>query len=237
MAARVRGEGGGGVTEPLRAMIQFAFSGQPTGIPDWLGKLADGDEVGPFPPESAAWAVHGGMPPIVAGIRALLVQALHPGALAGVHDFSRYREDPLGRLAGTIRWIFQVTYGDTATGVSASQWVRRLHERVRGSYVDAAGVEHPYAANDPELSRWVHIAFTDAFLRCQQQWGAPIPGGADQYVAEWAYAGELMGVVDRHARRRSSRRRSGGTTTRASSRAATGCARWWPSCANRRCAG
>ena len=52
-----------------------------------------------------------------------------------------------------------------------------------------------YAANDPELLRWVHIAFTDAFLSAHKIWGRPIPGGPDAYVREWAQAGELMGVV------------------------------------------
>jgi uncharacterized protein (DUF2236 family) len=134
------------------------------------------------------------MPTIVAGIRALLMQALHPGALAGVHDHSRFREDPLGRLAGTIRWIFTVSYGSTEAARAASGWVLRLHESVRGDYIDGHGVLRPYAANDPELLRWVHIAFTDAFLSTHKIWGRPIPGGPDAYVREWAQAGTLMGV-------------------------------------------
>lgn len=190
-----RDDAGLPLLEPVRRSLQSAFSGQSTGVPPWLARLADGTDVGPFPPGSAAWAVHGGMPPIVAGIRALLVQALHPGALAGVHDHSRYREDPLGRLAGTIQWIFTVTYGDTKQGVDASNMVLKLHERVVGSYANPRGETVPYAANDPDLARWVHLAFTDSFLRAQQIWGDGIPGGADAYVAEWAYAGELMGVA------------------------------------------
>jgi uncharacterized protein (DUF2236 family) len=135
------------------------------------------------------------MPTIVAGIRALLMQALHPGALAGVHDHSRFHDDPLGRLAGTIRWIFTVTYGSTGAARGASAWVLRLHESVRGSYVDGHGTARNYAANDPELLRWVHIAFTDAFLSAHKLWGRPIPGGPDAYVREWGQAGRLMGVA------------------------------------------
>ena len=52
------------------------------------------------------------------------------------------------------------------------------------------------AAGDPELLSWVHVVFTDAFLRCHETWGDAIPGGADRYVREWAKAGELVGVVD-----------------------------------------
>jgi uncharacterized protein (DUF2236 family) len=184
------------LTEPLRARIQSTLSGQPAGDPAWVTALEQGADAGHFGPGSAAWTVHGDMPTLVAGIRALLTQALHPGAMAGVHDHSRYREDPFGRLAGTIRWIFTVTYGDTATAASGSEWVLRLHERVRGVYPDGTGTPVPYSANDPELLRWVHLAFTDAFLGAHEVWGKPIPGGSDAYVREWATAGELMRVTD-----------------------------------------
>jgi uncharacterized protein (DUF2236 family) len=97
------------LTEPLRARLQYTFNGQYTGTPEWVTDLSKGDDEGFFAPGSAVWAVHGSNTAILAGVRALLVQALHPGALAGVHDHSRFREDPLGRLAGTIRWIYTVT--------------------------------------------------------------------------------------------------------------------------------
>lgn len=182
------------LTEPLRARLQETLSGQQAGVPAWIDAFTQGTDAGFFGPGSAAWAVHGQMPTLVAGVRALMMQALHPGALAGVHDWSRFRDDPLGRLAGTIRWIFTVTYGDTTQATRGSEWVLRLHERVVGTYVDAHGHMRAYAANDPELLTWVHLAFTDAFLSTHELWGGPIPGGPDQYVREWATAGELMGV-------------------------------------------
>jgi uncharacterized protein (DUF2236 family) len=182
------------ILETWRRQLIGTFSNNATEIPQWELELAKGDDAGYFGTESAVWAVHGSMTPIIAGIRALLLQALHPGAMAGVHDFSDYKEDPLGRLAGTIRWIFTVTYGDTKAARSGSEWVLRLHERVHGMYEDAAGVERPYSANDPEIARWVHLAFADAFLSSHQRFGGPIPGGPDAYVSEWAVAGELMRI-------------------------------------------
>jgi uncharacterized protein (DUF2236 family) len=184
------------LAEPIRSRLQFTFNGQRTGTPEWVSDLEHGDDPGFFGPGSAVWAVHGGMSTIPAGVRALLVQALHPGALAGVHDHSRYREDPLGRLAGTIRWIFTVSYGSQDAATRASTWVLKLHEKVTGSYVDRRGISHDYAANDPDLLSWVHMAFADSFLAAAVAWGAPIPGGPDAYVREWATGGELMGVQD-----------------------------------------
>ncbi|WP_082492178.1 oxygenase MpaB family protein [Leifsonia sp. Root4] len=162
--------------------------------PAWTHALAEGEDAGFFGPGSAVWAVNGSLTTLVAGIRALLLQTLHPGAMAGVHDWSHYRDDPLARLDGTVRWVATVTFGDTRSATAASAFVSRLHEHVTGSYVDARGIERPYAANDEELLRWVHDAFTEAFLGAHLIWGGPIPGGGDAYVREWAQAGSSMGV-------------------------------------------
>ena len=178
----------------LRARLLTALSGDPNGTPPWVLELAEGDDAGLFAEDGAAWTVHGGMGTMVAGIRALLLQALHPGALAGVHDWSRYREDPIGRLTGTVRWVICLTYGSRAHAQRETERVGRFHRRVTGTYHDADGAERAYSAGDPELAAWVHLAFTDAFLVCHQTWGAPIPGGADAYVAEWSTAGKLMRV-------------------------------------------
>jgi uncharacterized protein (DUF2236 family) len=174
--------------------VLAALTGSPDGRPDWVRDLELGDDAGFFGAGSAAWAVHGALPTFVAGIRALLLQTLHPGAMAGVHDWSLYQEDPLGRLSRTVRWIVVVTFSDTAMAVRESRRIDRLHERVTGDYTDAGGVVRPYSARDTELLTWVHDVFTDSFLVCHQIWGGSIPGGADQYVREWAKAGELVGV-------------------------------------------
>ncbi|MGO4238082.1 oxygenase MpaB family protein [Pseudarthrobacter sp. YAF2] len=179
-----------------RDEIKKTFSGNADAPPEWSLRLAEGDDAGYHLPGSAVWAVHGSMSPIVGGIRTLLMQSLHPGALAGVHEHSNFREDPLRRLANTIRWIFTVTYGSTAASEEASRRVRRLHEPVQGSYQDNGGAARAYSANDPGLAAWIHIAFTDGFLAAHKIWGGPIPGGEDAYVREWAQAGLLMGVEE-----------------------------------------
>jgi uncharacterized protein (DUF2236 family) len=170
------------------------FSGDANGVPDWVAALETGDDEGYFGPGSAVWEVHSGIPTVVAGIRALLMQTLHPGAMAGVHDHSRYRDDPLGRLAGTVRWVLTTTFADRAQAEAACGWVSRLHERVRGEYVGGAGEVVEYSAGDPDLVAWVHCVFADAFIGSHETWGGAVPGGSDQYVREWAIAGELMGM-------------------------------------------
>jgi uncharacterized protein (DUF2236 family) len=139
--------------------------------------------------------------------------------MAGVHDWSRYREDPLGRLSGTIRWILCVTFGSTEQARRESARVGRFHDRVQGEYAGAAGASVRYSAHDAELLEWVHLAFTDAFLGCAEVWARRIPGGSDRYVAEWSIAGELVGVVDpprteAELRRRLARLREAGTLRR-----------------------
>ncbi|MCS5718750.1 DUF2236 domain-containing protein [Herbiconiux sp. CPCC 205763] len=186
----------GTVAARWRSHLLSTLSGRDDGRPEWVGEMAEGDDVGFFGPGSASWAVHGGMATMVAGIRALLMQTLHPGAMAGVHDWSRYREDPLGRLTGTIRWLVTVTFGDSELARRESARVARFHDRVRGEYLDASGDPRPYSAGDPELLSWVHLVFTDAFLASHTLWDSPIPGGPDRYVDEWAVAAELIGVPD-----------------------------------------
>ena len=137
--------------------------------------------------------MHGGLPTLVGGIRALLMQALHPAALAGVMQHSRYEDDALGRLAGTTQWLTVVTFGDTTQADRECARVRGMHRRVHGTY-EVDGVTLPYDATDPDLLSWVHLAFTDSFLTTHLVWGGAIPGGPDAYVREWAKAGELVGV-------------------------------------------
>lgn len=189
----------------MRSDLVHTFSGErDAGVPQWQLDLEQGEDAGYFAHDSATWAVHGSMATVAAGIRALLVQALHPGALAGVAEHSDYRTDPLQRLAGTIRWIFSVTYGSTAAAQHACSQVRRLHVPVRGRYEDTTGDERRYSANDPHLAEWVHLAFTDAFLSAHEDFIGPVPtvGGADDYVREWSVAGSLMGVQDPPTTRR-----------------------------------
>jgi uncharacterized protein (DUF2236 family) len=171
--------------------------GDPSGTPPWLGAVAEGEGPGFFLPEDAPWIVHCDMATLVGGVRALLMQALHPGSLAGVLNHSRYKNDPLGRLAGTIQWLTVTTFAARESILREAGRVRGMHGKVRGTYRDAQGNTREYDASDPELLLWVHIAFMDSFLRCHQTYSSvPIPGGADAYIRLWARSVEPLGVND-----------------------------------------
>ena len=184
------------LSERISAGFRSLVSGDPGGTPPWVRDLAQGEDEGYFGPHSAVWAVHGHLSTVVGGVRALLLQAMHPGTVAGVDEHSSYRQDPLARLAGTTRWITVTTFGSRAAADREAARVRGMHRRVRGSYLAADGTARAYRAGDPDLLAWVHAAFTDSFLTTFQVFGGEVPGGADQYVAEWATAGELIGLTD-----------------------------------------
>ena len=125
------------------------------------------------------------------------MQALHPGSLAGVRTHSRYKDDPLGRLAGTIRWLTITTFASHEALAAEASRVNRMHDRVKGQYESSSGESRSYRAADPDLLRWVHIAFMDSFLRSHQIFSTrPIPGGADAYVRHWSKSVEPLGLTD-----------------------------------------
>jgi len=171
------------------------LSGSSDGKPPWLKQVAEGEGAGLYLPNQAPWIVHADFATLVGGIRALLMQALHPGSLTGVRQHSRYKDDPLGRLAGTIRWLTVTTFGPIASNQKEADRVNRLHTRVKGEYQTAAGESRPYQAADKDLLLWVHVAFMDSFLRTHQNYSKrPIPGGADEYVRLWAASVRPLGL-------------------------------------------
>lgn len=171
------------------------LSGSETGKPPWLGAVAEGDEAGLYLPNQAPWIVHADFATLVGGVRALLMQALHPGSLTGVRQHSRYEQDPLGRLAGTIRWLTVTTFGPTKSNEAEANRVNKLHTRVKGEYQTASGEHKSYQAADQDLLLWVHVAFMDSFLRAHQNYSRkPIPGGADEYIRLWAESVKPLGL-------------------------------------------
>lgn len=163
-----------GASEVARAIAQ------PPGAPGW------------FTPRDAIWTVHGSVATFLGGIRSLLLQALHPLALAGVDTHSSYREDPFGRLQRTGAFIAATTYGSESLAEQTIRAIQSMHARVRGTAPDG----RPYSAQDPRLLLWVHIALTDSMLRAYLDYGRDGPIDPDAYVADMAVVARVMGVTD-----------------------------------------
>ena len=125
--------------EKLSIRFRKLLSGAADGTPPWLAAVAEGNDVGMFSPQDAPWIIHRDFSTLVGGVRALLMQALHPGSLAGVAQHSRYEQDPLGRLSGTIRWLTVTTFGSVEAVQNEAGRVNRMHTRVSGEYQTAQG--------------------------------------------------------------------------------------------------
>jgi uncharacterized protein (DUF2236 family) len=167
-------------------LIERSAAAYVSGVPE---DAADG---GFFGPASVAWRVSADLASPVAGLRALLMQALHPLAMAGVDQHSGWRRDPVGRLAATSAYLATITFGERAVAAAAAARVRRIHDHVRG--VDGV-TGRPYAAGDPALLLWVHVALVQSSLAAGRAFGTALSAeDSDRYVAEMVVAAELVGV-------------------------------------------
>jgi uncharacterized protein (DUF2236 family) len=182
-----------------------------TGVRDGLGERLFGMVAGPDGPANRArihetpgprWfaqdrpirRVHGDASMFVGGLRALLLQSLHPLAMAGIAEHSDYRGDPWGRLQRTSTFLAVTTFGPAQDAQRAVDKVRGIHRRVHGTTADGGS----YRASDPHLLEWVHIAEVDSFLMAHQLYGArPLDQrGRDEYVADTARVAAALGVID-----------------------------------------
>ena len=146
-----------------------------------------------FAPQSVIWRVHGDVTTMmIGGVAALLLQMLHPAALAGVWEHSNFRDDMLGRLRRTARFIALTTYGERALAEAAMARVRTVHAQVRGIMPDGS----TYHADDPALLAWVHVVEASCFLDAWIAYGEPAmsAGDQDRYFAQAAIVAQALGA-------------------------------------------
>lgn len=177
------------VGDAVRRTFRTILSGDPDGEPPWVKAIGRPGDAGWFGPDSATWEVNGSLATLVGGIRALMLQACHPLALAGVEQHSSYRHDPLGRLQRTNLYVTTSTFGTTALAEQTAAMVRRVHESVVGTAPDG----RPYSAEDPRLLLWVHLGLTESMLIAYQRYGRGTVD-ADSYVAEMGVLAQALGV-------------------------------------------
>jgi uncharacterized protein (DUF2236 family) len=183
-ADRIRGRIGAAIIERI-AGPQAASRGRP-------GEPSPGERW--FAEDRPIRQVHSDSAMFIGAIRALLLQSLHPLAMAAVAGHSGYRGDPWGRLQRTSYFLAVTTFGRAGDAEAAITRVRAIHQRVTGIAPDG----RRYAASDPHLLTWVHIAEADSFLRAHSRFGAqPLDqAGRDGYVADLARIGAALGVPD-----------------------------------------
>jgi uncharacterized protein (DUF2236 family) len=145
-----------------------------------------------FEPNSVSWRVVGHPVALIGGMRALIIQTLHPLAMAGVAQYSSFRSDPLKRLRATSEYVASLTFGDRATALAAVERVKAIHERVRG--IDpVTGKE--FSATDPETMLWVHCTEIHSFLAAYRAYAGYLTmAERHRYFAEQVVAAELIGI-------------------------------------------
>lgn len=147
-----------------------------------------------FAPDTPIRLVHADVVAMmVGGMRALLLQLLHPAALQGVLDHSDFRQDVQGRLRRTARFIAMTTYGHRDDAMKAIETVNAIHARVHGTLPDGS----PYSAREPRVLAWVHLAEATSFLEAFLAYADPDMTGEQQdlYFAQSAQVAEKLGAA------------------------------------------
>ncbi len=180
---------------PLREAVAGTLQGLFTAdrLPGECYDAPAGD-AGWFGPDSATWKIHADPSMLVGGLAAIMLQALHPLALAGVVEHSDFRDRPLERLGRTSSFVTATTYGATPVAERMARSVRAIHRTVVGTAPDG----RPYAADDPELLRWVHVAEFHSFARAHRLYALrPVSGAEiDRYWDEVAVIALALGATD-----------------------------------------
>jgi uncharacterized protein (DUF2236 family) len=153
------------------------------------------DDVGYFGPDSVTWRIHGDPAMLVGGLRALLLQACHPRAMAAFLAHSNYQDDPWGRLQRTGEYVSTVTYGSRQAADRIAARVRGRHRRIPAAVDELTGAS--YRVDDPDLLLWVHCTEIESFLTAYRRCGGALDDpAADRYVDEQRVAARLIGIPD-----------------------------------------
>jgi uncharacterized protein (DUF2236 family) len=183
------------ITKRLRSRLARGITHLTSGSGPTLDYTSPAGDPGLFGPEALCWKIHSDFTSMMTGgISALLLQALHPLALAGVWDHSSFRTDILGRLRRTATFIAGTTFGNRHDALALIERVKRIHLGVTGTAPDG----RPYRASDPALLTWVHVAEVSSFLTAHLHYVDPALPVAeqDQYLRETARIAEMLGAVD-----------------------------------------
>ncbi|MEC5404868.1 oxygenase MpaB family protein [Paraburkholderia sp. MPAMCS5] len=183
------------LTGKLRSRLAAGVTHLTTGSGPTLDYSSPPGDPGLFGPDSMCWKVHADFTSMMTGgISALMLQALHPLALAGVWDHSMFRTDILGRLRRTATFIAGTTFGSRHDALALIERVKRIHLGVSGMAPDG----RPYRASEPALLTWVHVAEVSSFMTAHLRYVNPALSvvAQDQYFEETAQIAHMLGAAD-----------------------------------------
>ena len=147
---------------------------------------------GLFGPDSITWRVHTDPTYAVGGLRGLLLQALHPLAMAAVEQNGGFEADPWGRLTRTSQYIATITFSPERDALRAAARVRGIHRKLRAQD-PSTGAE--FRLDRPDLLLWVHCCEVDSLLSVALRGGLDLTDDeADAYVREQVRSAELVGL-------------------------------------------
>jgi uncharacterized protein (DUF2236 family) len=158
-----------------------------------MAAIAEADvDFGLFGPGSVAWQLHREPGLLIGGLRALILQALHPLAIAAVEQHSDYKKDVWGRFNRTSNYVVTTVFGSTEQANAMGRRVRAIHRPIHG--IDrVTGL--PYAADDPVLLLWIHTTLVESFALSYERFVAPLSTSVkDGYVGEMVRQAELVGL-------------------------------------------
>ncbi len=157
-----------------------------------LGEV--GTDHGLFGPGSVTWRVMGEPVLLVGGIRALLLQALHPRSMWGTAQNSELMDPAAAwaRLTRTVEFVRVRTYGTEEEVERVGRRVRRLHSKLTG--LDMRTGE-TFPIDEPENLLWVHLGEVDSYLDVARRAGVPLTAEeADTFVDEQRRAAAVVGL-------------------------------------------
>ena len=190
------------ISDIVQIVKPLAFDAIGKGLQNMTGASSSLEEFkqpigdpGLFGPQSVVWKVHANFSAMmVGGLSSLMIQALHPRALAAVWDHSNFRQQLKARLGRTALFVAATTYGSVDLATRHILRVNAIHAKIRG--IDLKG--QAYCANEPHLLRWVHLVETISFLNAYQHLSLqPLPSSeCDRYVVEMNKVGEMLGATN-----------------------------------------
>ncbi|MBF4577184.1 oxygenase MpaB family protein [Frondihabitans sp. VKM Ac-2883] len=122
--------------------------------------------------------------------RAILLQLARPDVGHGVARHSDFARNPMGRLHGTLMYVYAVMAGTEADREAAAGFVSRMHTPVRGT--DEGVV---YDARDPEAQLWVAATLYDTAMRIHARVLGHLPEAeADRLYERYAALGTALDV-------------------------------------------